>query len=151
MVLIKDIVKAINQKLKDNFPSITIQSTDVKEGYTRPCFYVDVVDFENELLMNEFDRKTAAFTLYYFPSDPINNRLELLEIRESLTDAFIGILDIGQGFKIHILDTAANVNDGVLSFDFEIEYYQRRREKDNHGTTGGQEHSLIENVEINKL
>lgn len=150
MVSIKDIVKAINRTLKVNFPTITIQSTDVKEGYQRPCFYVDVVDFENELIMDKYDHKTAAFSLYYFPSDPINNRLELLEIKEALTDAFIGTLEVTQGFKIHILDTTASINDGVLNFDFEIEYYQVRREKDNHGGYGD-EYSYIENVEFKEL
>ena len=146
-----DIIKAINKQLKATFPEITIQSTDVKEGYKRPCFYVDVIDFDGEIFMDAYDHKTAAFTIYYFPSDPNNYRVELLEIREKLNDTFIGVLDVAQGFKIHILDTAANVSDGVLGFDFEIEYYQRRKEKDNHGTTGGNEYSLIENVEFDNL
>lgn len=151
MVVIKDIVRAINGQLKASFPNINIQSTDVKEGYQRPCFYVDLVDFENELLMDEYDHKTAAFSIYYFPSDRLNNRLELLEIRESLINAFIGVLDVGNGFKIHILNTESNIDDGVLNFDFEIEYYQVRAEKDNHGISGGLEHDVIENVEIDKL
>ena len=128
MVTIIDILMAINKQLKTVYPSVIIQSTDVKEGFNRPCFYVDIVDFDNELVMETFDRKRAAFSLYYFPTDPNNYRMELLEVRETLQNAFIGILNIGDGFNIHILDTETRINDGVLNFDFEIEYYQRRNE-----------------------
>ncbi|MDF2612782.1 MAG: hypothetical protein K0S71_568 [Clostridia bacterium] len=126
--MIKEVMKAINGQLKQSFPTITIQSTDVSEGYKRPCFYVDLVSYDHENIMNAFDRKAAAITVYYFPSDPKNNKIELLEVREAMQTAFDGMLQITPTFTIHIMDTESTVNDGVLSFDFNIEYFIKKQE-----------------------
>lgn len=142
MITIKDVLKAINQRLKQAFPNVPIQSTDVKEGYKRPCFYSSITDFKTEQLMTAYDRKNAVISILFFPSDATSHQLEILDIRERLQGAFIGTLNITDDFIIHILEIEDEVSDGVLNIDIEIEYYTRRAEP-----TG----VLIENIEIENI
>lgn len=144
MVEIIDVVKAINARLKQAYPSIVIQSTDVQEGYQRPCFYTDVIDYTTEQLMTAFDRKMAVISVLYFPTDPHNYQVELLDVRERLQGAFIGTLTIKDDFIVHILNVSDTVSDGVLNMDMEIEYYVRRGEAD-------QSLPYIEDMEITNI
>lgn len=141
MIEIIDVIKAINGKLKQLYPSITIQASDVKEGFSRPCFYTEVTDLTTETLMTSYDRKIAVISVLYFPSDPHIYQIEILGVRERLQGAFIDALDITDDFTIHILDVSDTVSDGVLTLDIEIEYYIKRQDKD-------RDNPYMENLEL---
>lgn len=130
MIQITDVVKAINGRLKQAYPNVPIQASDVKEGFQRPCFYTEVADYTTEQLMTAFDRKMAVISILYFPTDPHIYQVELLDVRERLQGAFIGSLNLNDDFMIHILDVSDTISDGVLNLDIEIEYYVRRQEQD---------------------
>lgn len=88
MIGIKDIITAINKLLNENYPDIEIQSTDIKEGYARPCFYVEM-DGEKSTKYNKFNtEKTVSIRIYYFPSDDNHARIENLEMQDKLSDLF---------------------------------------------------------------
>ncbi len=132
MVSLVDIVKAIDDKIKDNFLGIEIQSTDIKEGFERPCFYVQVDDNRANKLNPNSKEKTLTIRIYYFPKDRYENRIELLEIQDILENMFFDGLQVNENFYISTLDNdlTFTVVDGVLQLSFDLYYVQLLDEED---------------------
>lgn len=126
MVGLKDIIKAINTKIKVNFPNIDIQSTDIKEDFNRPCFYVEIDDNKANKLNPSSKEKTLTIRIYYFPKDRYENRIELLETQDTLENMFFEGLEVNQDFYISTLDNDLNftITDGVLQLSFDLYYVQ---------------------------
>ncbi|AZV56797.1 DUF6838 family protein [Clostridium sp. AWRP] len=135
MVTIKDIVKAINLKIKDKFPDIPIQSTDIKEGFKRPSFYVNKDDNKSNRYNQDIKESKTSIRIYYFPTSAYKNRIELLNMENDLTDLFLdGVLvstDDGE-YLMEILedDIDSVVTDGVLQVHFYLYLLQDFSEED---------------------
>ena len=120
--MIKDIIKAINSRLKEHFPYAQIQSRDVEEGFFKPSFFVDVVDYNKEIINPSYRKALCALTIYYFPENE-RSRIELLNVREELEECLLGPLAVDEETKINILDLETNETDGVLRAELELEFY----------------------------
>lgn len=141
----KDIFKAINSKIKETFPNVVIQSTDISEGFQRPCFYVDFENFRGAAEGGTIKSEKMDIEIHYFPSDRYKYKIEMLEVLRKLENAFIGTLKINDKVKINILDTEAKKTDGVLIFTFETEIFDSMPGELH---PSGDEYKEIEQVEI---
>ncbi|MBO7747355.1 hypothetical protein I8J29_24525 [Paenibacillus sp. MWE-103] len=120
MVTIKQISKAINAKLNDILPDVEIQSKDIREGYPRPCLYVDFEDVTASMAGAKLRERTIPVVIYYFPTDPNKVKIELLDVQEKLEVAFVGDFPIMDGFVVQIFEADAVKVDGVLQFSFDV-------------------------------
>lgn len=119
MITLKDIKKAINLKLTTQF-GFEINSNDVKEGFKKPSFFVD---FDNISLSSTVEQKQRSLTvrIYFFPTDRYHFSLEILDVQERLEKEFdlkLQVLDR----HLNITEVDASVTDGVLVFNFNIEF-----------------------------
>jgi hypothetical protein len=119
MITLKDIKTAVVSKLNANFTQ-EVQSSDVKEGFSRPSFFVEL---DNATSSSTEEQKHRGLTvrIYYFPSDKNKNSIEILDTQEALENAFdlkLPVLDR----KLTINETESVTTDGVLTFSFDIEY-----------------------------
>ncbi|MEL3956921.1 DUF6838 family protein [Caldifermentibacillus hisashii] len=119
MITYRDIRKAINAKLKNEF-NIEINSNDVKEGFKRPSFFVTFDNLVKSSDQSQFDR-SLTIRIYYFPTDRYDYSLELLDIQEQLENLFdlkFNVLDR----KFNIFESSSLITDGVLEFSFDIQF-----------------------------
>lgn len=144
MISSEDIIKAINDKIEDNFPGVDKQSTDIKEGFERPCFYVQIDDNKANKLNPSSKEKTLTIRIYYFPKDRYENRIELLEKQDTLENMFFDGLQVNENFYIPSLDNELTFTtvDGVLQLSFDLYYVQLL--DDEYG-------ELLEELEIGKF
>lgn len=144
MISLEDIIKAINDKLEINFPGVDKQSTDIKEGFERPCFYVQIDDNTANKLNPSSKEKTLTVRIYYFPKDRYENRIELLETQDTLENMFFDGLQVNENFYIPSLDNELTFTtvDGVLQLSFDLYYVQLLDEECGE---------LLEELEIGKF
>lgn len=144
MVTLKNVIATVSSILLNNFPQINIQSTDIKEGFEQPSFYVELDNFKTNLLNKWHKKYKVSIRIYYFPKDTYKNQIELLEMQEILSDLFLkGIWVENTSFFIYKTedDLDFTVTDGVLQLQFYLNYVQTIEEED---TT-----ELMEELDVN--
>ncbi|OMC81854.1 hypothetical protein BK128_21540 [Viridibacillus sp. FSL H7-0596] len=124
MITYKDIKKAINQRIKSKFDNIEINSRDVTEGFNRPSFFVGLENNERSGDLSQV-HKSLTVQIYYFPTDRYDYAIEVLDIQEQLETAFEMKLKVLNRF-FNVDDAKAVMTDGVLSFSFDIAFYEAR-------------------------
>ncbi|MFH5182933.1 DUF6838 family protein [Paenibacillus sp. TAB 01] len=132
MFTLKDLARAINLRLSAAVSEIPIVSTDIREGFHRPSFYVD---FDEATKAPRFDwavERNVQVTIYFFPTSQYDYQLEMLDIQDRVESAFTGTLDLAPGgaFKAWIDEVSTIRVDGVLQTSFEIHYVE---DKDDDG------------------
>ncbi|MFD1957321.1 DUF6838 family protein [Paenibacillus thailandensis] len=120
MITLKQIMTAINDKLEEILPNIDVQSTDIKEGFSRPSLYVDFERTNTIQFMTRGKERTISVTIYYFPRDRYDHQLELLEVQDILEGAFRGYFAITDYFGVQINEIDSTEVDGVLQSRFDI-------------------------------
>jgi len=120
MITLKDIKKAINSIISNKFPDVEIMSTDVKEGFNRPSFFVQLDNVTKDDRLYYFTRDMTV-RIYYFPSDRYNYNLEVLDVVDGLESIFN--LNFNVSDRVITIDnTSYDITDGVLEFDLEFNY-----------------------------
>lgn len=122
MLSLKQIKLAINNMLITKFPSIDIQSTDIKEGFNRAAFFVTIDNVNRDTRLYHSER-SMTIRIHYFPSDRYKNSLELLDIQDDLESIF-NLNFIVEDRVITIDDTQSQVVDGVLEFEFDFNFLE---------------------------
>lgn len=138
MLTLKDIKLAINDIILDKFPHIEIQASDVKEGFKRPSFFVHLDNIDRDARLYVAERNITV-RIYFFPKDRYNYSLEILEVQDTLEQAFnlnFSVLDR----VITINETRGQTIDGVLEFEFDFTFYEN-----NHTP---EDSPLIEELEL---
>lgn len=123
MISYKQIKKAINDTLKAKF-NIEINSKDIKEGFIRPSFFVEFDEMNRIGLESQIERSFTV-RIYFFASDKDAPSIENMEVQEELENAFDMKLKVADRF-FNVLEARSVVSDGVLQFEFEIQYEEGR-------------------------
>lgn len=130
-----DVQAAIVSKLRKIDPEVEINSSDIEEGFKRPCFYVDILNGKVNNLMDKFQEKNLEFDILYFPKHPKKNQIDLLEMRDKLTESFVenSYFNIMDDLVVQATDVDIFEVDKVLHCKFNIfisEEYVRTYEHD---------------------
>ena len=148
MIGIKDIIAAINNLLKENFPDVKRQSTDIRQGYTRPCFYTEMDRDMANKLNTRLREKTVSIRIYYFPTTEYDSRVELLNIQDKLEDIFLEGVWITPSFFMPTFQQDGQdsgldfvIVDGILQLQFYLYSIQEIEDTDTH--------EPLENLNIN--
>lgn len=123
MITYKQIKKAINDKLKSKF-FIEINSKDISEGFIRPSFFVDFENITRTGLESQIERSFTV-RIYFFPTSKDAYSMEVLDVLEGLEEIFDLKLHVEDRY-FNILETNSDTTDGVLQFEFEIQYEDSR-------------------------
>ncbi len=117
-----DIQAAIVSKLRKIDPEVEVNSFDIEEGFKRPCFYVDMLNSKVNNLMNKFQDKNLEFDILYFPKHPKKNQIDLLEMRDKLTESFVenSYFNIMDDLVVQATDVDIFEVDKVLHCKFNI-------------------------------
>lgn len=117
-----DIQAAIVSKLRKIDSEVEINSSDIEEGFKRPCFYVDMLNGKVNNLMDKFQDKNLEFDILYFPKHPKKNQIDLLEMRDKLTESFVenSYFNIVDDLVVQATDVDIFEVDKVLHCKFNI-------------------------------
>ena len=141
MVTLADIVTAVSTVLRDNFPEIGLESGDIEEGYTAPCFYTDWDGINSSHIGEDMSDDSLITRIFYFPEDKHKNEVELIDMQESLKNAIGSVLKVNDDFFIPIDQISfRKTTDKVLIAEIELRYFQLIPEEDG---------DLIEDLEFN--
>lgn len=122
MVTYVEIIKAINNKIKNKITGVEFEPTDSKEGLIRPSFRTNIDNIKVSNFMNFAKDREMTVRIYYFSTNKDKYRLELLDIQDKLEDIFLteNTIVTESGFIIEIYECQFDVVDGVLHFYFDI-------------------------------
>src|SRR5690625_5080190 len=120
MLTMKQIKLAINEMLRENFPDIGIQSGDIRKGFKRPSFFVQLDTQSRDSGQFVYNR-SMIIRIYYFPSDRYEYSLEILEMQDDLENVFSLNFAV-QDRVITIDETRAQEVDGVLEIEIDFEF-----------------------------
>ncbi|MDU0200162.1 phage tail terminator family protein [Paenibacillus sp. MAH-36] len=134
MLTLKDIAKAINTRLSTAIPEIPINSTDVREGFERPSFYVDFDEANRAPVFTWATERTLQVIIYFFPTSQYDYQIEMLDIQQRIEDALDGTIDLvpDGSFKAWIYELETTKVDGVMQTGFEIHYIEDKDEADDN-------------------
>ena len=120
MKTVADIIKAVTEKLTENFPGIKIWSTDKDEDFGKKCFFIKYT--ANRDGKPDFIHDYGEIRVYYFPESDKINRIELLNMQEQLSQLFLFRIFAGDSFAIPVTELTFEIEDDVLvmSFDFDL-------------------------------
>lgn len=147
MIKYSDVISAVTSKLRSKFPDIKIISSDVKEGITRPSFRIGLDNIKESNFMNESRDRKFIVRLYYFASTRDNNKIEILDIIDSLSEIFVQdkLIKVNDEFTIDLLeDVDIDVIDSVLHF-----YIPIFLSEEIENTEENQAAELMQELEIN--
>jgi len=131
MLSLMDIKLAINNKLISKFPKIEIQSSDIKEGFKRPSFFVKF-DYSSKTDYQHIFERLLTIRIYYFPWNRYRYNIELLKMQEKIEALFCLGIYVNDRFLKLDNDIQSEVVDGVLIVSFDILYYDSAYEEPEH-------------------
>lgn len=128
MITLKDIKIAINNLISANFTA-EVTSRDIKEGFKRPSFFVELDNVKRSPAGEEQIERKLTVRIYYFPSSRYQYNVEILEVLEKLEEVFDTKLKV-QDRYFNIDEVESIVIDGILQFYFDIQYEEGREVPD---------------------
>lgn len=127
MITAKDIVRAVNLRIKENFPEHPVKSTDFKKNVQPGSFYTEypIPVFDGS---RDFRHESGTVRVHYFPVNENNYRIELADMQQKLSMSFFSILQVNEMFAIPINEVSFDQSDGVLIMSFDYETWQEIEE-----------------------
>lgn len=122
---LKEVYKALVNKIKlglegSEFDSVEFTTTDIKEGFERPSFFIEIDETNLSLATNLRIKKTVPINLFYFPTSSEKFKIELMEVQDFLENILLDPIQVEES-AILIEDLYFSKPDGVLKLSFEIE------------------------------
>lgn len=93
MITITDIIKAIATQLKSTF-KIPVYSQNTQEGFTKTCFFIEVVDNTSRMIASGIIRDSLPIRITYIAIDEKQLKT-ILNIRSKLQGMF------ARGFRVN--------------------------------------------------
>lgn len=123
MITTKDIVAAVNKKIKETVPGAMVKSTDFRKNVAPGAFYQE---YPNPVFDGSeyFRHEAGTVRVYYFPHDEHNCRNELADMQEKLSMSFFGILAVNETFAIPLNEVNFDITDNVLVMSFDYDTWQ---------------------------
>lgn len=119
MVKLTDLKRAINDVLKTNFPDHERYADEIKEGFERPCFFVQLFPITFDYDTTNYASNKLMIVINYFSEK--QTQLENLKMHDALKEAFGKSLKVN-GRYLHLQHIRSDEADGVLQFKFDLNY-----------------------------
>lgn len=132
MIWIKftEIKKAINKLLSSKYPGYTIYGKEVKEGYSTPSFFTEILDKGSQAETRNFAKGGFTIKITYFQA--AKNELDQLEKVDEIKDLFGLFFCVGDR-KLTIGDFSHDFigeYQDILQISIEIDYKENTRKED---------------------
>jgi hypothetical protein len=121
MITLTDIKTSINIYLASI--GLKTYGNEVKEGFSRPCFFVNLTPVTSETLKQDTSENLIVVEIVYFSANKTD--LENLQMYDTLKGIFTPILTIGtkkklvRNFRAEVIDET----DHIYSVKFDLNFY----------------------------
>ena len=129
MITAIDIIKAFTVQCRDLL-GCDVNDRDISEGFERPSFFIEIVDFRNEDIGQEIRGDSLNMHIYYFNEKREVGYLRLLEAREKIRELLAAPVPIMDGYSLTPDDIIETINKGDMTYivNFNVDVWQRRPE-----------------------
>ncbi|WP_027399080.1 phage tail terminator family protein [Anaerovorax odorimutans] len=123
MVTYRQIINAINLKIKTKFSNVTIQSKENNEELERPFFKINFKKIKTSNFMNTSINRDLKVMVYYYPQNKEDYLMEFADMQQQLEELFLkdNVIKIDSGTSIEVYETEIEVIDGILQFLISME------------------------------
>lgn len=66
MIKLSELLKAVNTRLKETFPNISVDSKDLSEVFNRPSFRTELDGLKTSAFMTTFKERNFTIRIYFF-------------------------------------------------------------------------------------
>lgn len=129
MITAVDIIRAFTVQCRDLL-GCDVNDRDISEGFERPSFFIEIVDFRNEDIGQEIRGDSLNMYIYYFNEKREVGYLRLLEAREKIRELLAAPVPITDGYSLTPDDVIETINKGDMTYivNFNVDVWQRRPE-----------------------
>lgn len=78
-----EVIARFTRVLQSAFPDVSVQNTDITEGFKRPCFFLDLEGVDTGRVGTYYE-DGLSFRLYYFAADTYKGFVDLLKKRDAI-------------------------------------------------------------------
>ena len=116
MISLVSIKKAIVSKLKKI--GIAIMSNDIRSGFAKPAFFVQLMPISNDSY-NGYQERIITVNIHYFSEDKTD--LDNLKMDDKLNSLFVKTLKVNE-LSLPIYEKRSEIDDNILQFKFDLRF-----------------------------
>lgn len=120
MTSVIDVIRALSEIIEKEYPDYPVVDYDVEENYPRPSYFISVENVHTEWVAVDYLQESSDLEITFFAPDRYEGFLELLDMKNNLTQLFNEPLELDNGYFVTLLETTSEIfkNDKVLTFSF---------------------------------
>ena len=116
MISLVSIKKAIVSKLKKI--GIAIMSNDIRSGFAKPAFFVQLMPISNDSY-DGYQERIITVNIHYFSEDKTD--LDNLKMDDKLNSLFVTTLKVNE-LSLPIYEKRSEIDDNILQFKFDLRF-----------------------------
>ncbi len=108
--------------IEKEYPNYPVIDYDVDEDFPRPAYFIEVENVNTSWVAVDYLQETSDLQITFFAEDRYDGFLELLDMKNNLTQLFNEPLLLDNGYYVSLLETTSNLykSDKVLEFSFSV-------------------------------
>lgn len=126
-MITNDLKIGINNTLDKKFPNINIYGEEIKQGFEEPCFFIKILDSEQNKELNKRYKRYISFDIHYF-SDKEDINSDCLDMTDKLYELLEYIEVNGDLYRA--VNMKHEVVDSVLHFYLNFNFTVIKKDKD---------------------
>lgn len=117
-----DVIRALSNLIEKEYPNYPIVDYDVDEDYPRPCYFIETESVKTQWVAVDYIEELSDLQIVFFAEDRHEGFLDLLEMKNHLTQLFNEPLELDNGYFVSLLETTSELfkGDKVLEFSFQV-------------------------------
>ena len=145
-ITVADILMSVNQKIRTEFPGMKVYGKEIKEGFERPSFFVEIIDEGLELHTKNVSLQKGKVGIFYFPAQKATkgySESENLKMADKLIGLFSMVIKV-KDRHLTVKESLMQYEDDIMQMTFSLEFYIRNRIK-------MPDAELMENVHLEEI
>lgn len=108
--------------IEKEYPNYPVIDYDIDEDFPRPSYFIEVENVKTEWVAVDYLQETSDLQITFFAEDRYDGFLELLDMKNNLTQLFNEPLLLDNGYYVSLLETTSEIykSDKVLEFSFSV-------------------------------
>lgn len=122
MTNVIDVIRGLSNLIEKEYPDYPVVDYDVDEDFPRPSYFIEVENVQTSWVAVDYLQELSNLQIVFFAEDRESGFLELLEMKNHLTQLFNEPLELDNGYYVSLLETTSNLykSDKVLEFSFSV-------------------------------